>query len=598
MGSGPSGASSNTAFDAPTSGDPPASFPNLAPAGSKQPTERMMQKALPRPVERYLFLIAVLLNALPVLVSKYFPSMDGAAHLYNSRLIHELLFGQDDPLRLFYSFTAIPVPNWLGHFILTAALTILPAFLAEKMVVVAYVAGLPYAFRQLIRTISPRNVEYSFLILPFCYSYLFTLGFYNFSLALVLMLLTLAFWIRTDATPHTARTLGFLALLLTLLYFAHIFVFGLTLGMLGLHVVIHSVPGGTWQEGAWTRDMLRSMRPKLGRLACASAIPLILAFIYSRSMPSAPYYTFISRHELLEWLYTLRPIISYNMGLEGVYTQRIFQALVLLSIMSLFIFPAMGYFRRNGPNAVNATVINRRSALFWATSCLLLLLLYLLMPDGNGLAGYMSVRLGLLLFLFAIAALSLKRTPKWFTWAVILLVLYSNFELDRYYVSVVRDQNKVAMNCELACSHIPSGSIVFPIDRSGNWLGSHYSNYLGINKPLVILENYEAGTGYFPLRWNNARLPDLRLGRLHVADLIHGPWTRNDSRPERNVDHVFVLGDHRGFVNDVGNDVVKETLEHYTLIYANEDCAVYGPIGPSAADPARPDGEQNVVVPE
>lgn len=540
----------------------------------------MTRRTFPHSIERCLFLAAVLLNALPVLLFKYFPSMDGAAHLYNSRLIHELLFGQNDNVRLFYSFTEVPVPNWLGHFILVAALTILPAFLAEKVLLVLYVVGLPYAFRLLIKTISPQKVEYSFFILPFCYSYLFTLGFYNFSLALVLMFLTMAKWMRMDGTPHTPRALGNLIVLLALLYFAHIFVFGLTLGMLGLHIVINAAPTGPW-GGAWVKDVFRSMRPRLVRLGCASAIPLTLALLYYWRMPAAPHYTFIGRRELMEWLYTLRPIISYNTDLESVYIRQIFFALVALSVVSLCIVRRP----RNGQGAGNAAMANGRLALFWKALCLVFLLLYLLMPDGNGIAGYMSVRLGLLLLMFFIALLSLHGAPRWFTWAAILFMLYGNFNLGDYYVSVVREQNRIAMNCEKAGSHIPPGSIVYPVDRSGNWLGSHYSNYVGVNTPMVILDNYEAGQGYFPLRWNEAEFPGLRIGRLRVAGLIREPWTQNEGRLERDVDHILVLGDHHGFVQDAGNELVMETLAHYELIYSNEDCAVYKFAGIPLGDP-------------
>ncbi len=550
-----------------------SSLHGQAPAGSK-PWAGRIRKAYPRSIEPFLFLIAVLLNALPVLLFKYFPSKDGAAHLYNARLIQELLFGQDTTVSLFYSFTAIPVPNWLGHFIQAAALTVLPAFLAEKLLLVIYIVGLPYAFRQLIKVISPRNVEYSFFILPFCYSYVFTLGFYNFSLALVLMLLTMAYWLKMASAPRTVRSSINLFVLLTLLYFAHIFIFGLTLCMIGLHTVINAIPRKPWGH-AWFNDMFRSLWPKLWRLGIAAALPLLLALIYFWSMPAAPNATFVSKHELMEWLYTLRPIISYNTELERVYTQQIFYALVILAAMSLLVFPAMARLQHSGRDVMKAAMPNTRLALFWWALCLVVLVLYLLMPDERGLAGYMSIRLGLMLFIFIIAAVSLQKTPKWFTWVAVLFVLYCNYNLDYYYRSAVWYQNRIALNCERAASHIAPGSIVYPVNRSDNWLADHYSNYLGIDKPLVILKNYEAGLGYFPLQWNVAELPDLRLGRLRVADLIQEPWIQNEGRPKRDIDYVFVLGDINGFAIDADNDMVRETLEHFDLIYSNEDCAVY-----------------------
>ena len=43
-------------------------------------------------VERWFFLAMTLLNLMPIFVGKFFPTMDGAAHLYNSNLINHLLF--------------------------------------------------------------------------------------------------------------------------------------------------------------------------------------------------------------------------------------------------------------------------------------------------------------------------------------------------------------------------------------------------------------------------------------------------------------------------------------------------------------------------
>ena len=42
-------------------------------------------------VEPGLFLLITLVNLLPVLLVKYFPTVDGPAHLYNSKLMAELL---------------------------------------------------------------------------------------------------------------------------------------------------------------------------------------------------------------------------------------------------------------------------------------------------------------------------------------------------------------------------------------------------------------------------------------------------------------------------------------------------------------------------
>ncbi len=506
--------------------------------------------------------------------------MDGPAHLYNSRLIYELFFGGTESVRTFYDLTEIPVPNWLGHLMLAASLTVLPAFLAEKVVLLTYLVGLPYAFRWLIKVISPYNIEYSFFILPFCYSYLFTLGFYNYSLALILMFLALAAWISSDHTGHTQRIQFGLAGLLILLYFAHIFVFGLTLIMLALYIVIGSITRGRIDLNA----MFRSAWPGVVRLTFASFVPVLLALNYYWHMPEASAYTFVSMNELLEWVHTLRPIISYNIELECVHTRRIVHVLAILLMGSLSIFLANSI--RSHPAAAKPVRSDRNSIYFWWIMCLVFLVLYLVLPDGNGAAGYMTVRLGLMFFMIFIAALSLHRMPKLVTWAAIVFVLFSHLALSRYYISVVREQNRIAMNCEAAGEYLRAGSIIYPFDRSGNWLGRHYSNYLGVNTPVVILENYEAGLGYFPLKWNEEQVPGLWMGKMRVAELISEPWAQND-QPRQEVDHIFILGKYQDLANDTTDCFLKDALKRYTLIYSNENCTLLGLINSDLGNAAK-----------
>ncbi len=531
----------------------------------------MIQKVFHPTAERYLFLAAVSLNALPVLLFRFFPSMDGAAHLYNSRLILELLFGGTETIRSFYEFTPVPVPNWLGHFILSSGLLVLPAFMAEKVLLVLYAVGLPYAFRHLVRTVGPNNIEYSYFILPFCYSYLFTLGFYNFSLAIMIMFLVLAKWLRLEKVPHRSfGQVSGLATLLLLLYFAHIFVFGLTLFLLAFLSFMSSFRCIRW-SAAWLNEMYRSMLPKALSLAGAAFIPLLLSVVYYLNMPKALEYTFVSRSELVEWVFNLRPLISYNIELEGVYTRQIFSVLVIFSIAT-FLSGAWRTFRHHKERTSTYRQELLSISTWWAI-CLIFLFLYLLMPDGNGVAGYMSIRLGLLLLMFVLVALSLHRVPKWSIWSAIVLMMIPYSSLWKYHIAVIKDQNRIAKNIELAGEYLSPGSVVYPVNRSNNWLAPHYSNYLGVNRPVVILENYEAGLGYFPLQWNSTMMPAMRIGPVWLADLEHEFRLTKVNGMGEQVDHIFVLRD--GDQGNENDDFLELVLPYYDLIYSNEDCLLY-----------------------
>ena len=108
-------------------------------------------------IEKYIFFLILLLNLLPVLSYKFFPTMDGAAHLYNSNLINEMVLGNKE-LHQYYIFNSMPVPNWIGHIILSFFNLFLPAHIAERILLISFLIGLPLAFRSLLKTISIENI--------------------------------------------------------------------------------------------------------------------------------------------------------------------------------------------------------------------------------------------------------------------------------------------------------------------------------------------------------------------------------------------------------------------------------------------------------
>ena len=62
-----------------------------------------MLGVLPRH-EAILFYGFTLINLLPVVLFEAFPTVDGPSHLYNSRVVHEMLFHNDDFLAHYYAF--------------------------------------------------------------------------------------------------------------------------------------------------------------------------------------------------------------------------------------------------------------------------------------------------------------------------------------------------------------------------------------------------------------------------------------------------------------------------------------------------------------
>ena len=147
--------------------------------------------------EKVVFLIATVINMLPILMVKHFGSMDSPQHLYVSEVIGEL-WKSNELFQQFFKINNIPVGNWTGHFLLTVYNLILPGWIAEKLLFITYFLGIAYSFRYLIISIRGNPTYMTLLILPFSYTSLFLFGYYNFSLAFIPFFLCFGYWINIE----------------------------------------------------------------------------------------------------------------------------------------------------------------------------------------------------------------------------------------------------------------------------------------------------------------------------------------------------------------------------------------------------------------
>ncbi len=520
--------------------------------------------------ESYLFLLIVGMNLIPVLTHKYFPSLDGAPHLYNSQIINSLLLDDSAVLSQFYKLNPEPVPNWTGHVLLTFFNFFLPAFIAEKAVLLFYLIGLPLSFRSLVKSISPNSFVLTYLIFPFTYSYLFYLGFYNFCLALVFTFLSLRYWLTIKTFQW--KQISLLALLFFVTYFSHIFVFALLLFFLGTQLLFSAIMTH-WNESNNKKNIVHEVFLKLKILGISAAVPLALLGYYFLSRPASSENTFVPAEELINWLQDIRPIIALNVEIESVYTKPLYYLLSILFLIAIAIRIYHTYkVASDWKNALKELI---QPTDVWLLIALSLLVLYFKLPDTSASAGYISIRLGLFFFLFIILWLAVQSYYKGFAWIAVILTLYCNFKMNNYYDESSTELNKIIQDCEKASKFIAANSIVLPLNYTNNWLTGHFSNYLGIDKRLVILENYECGTTYFPVQWNDKALPNLTLGTKPVSDIPCINWQKTHNSQVKKIDYVFILGDIKSQSDSCTNEVNTILKKQYTIIYGSSYCQLF-----------------------
>src|SRR5690606_9290103 len=96
----------------------------------------------------------------------------------------------------------------------------------------------------------------------------------------------------------------------------------------------------------------------------------------------------------------------------------------------------------------------------------------------------------------------------------IALLLCTAFyqQLERFTIS--RELSEQVDQLMVSESLLNEKSTLLPLNYSTNWLHSIFSNYLGSNKLVLVLDNYEAGTPHFPLKWKEQLNPMGQIGNF------------------------------------------------------------------------------------
>ena len=512
--------------------------------------------------EPILFYSVLILNMLPVLLFRFFPTMDGAAHLYNSNIINELAFNAGSKMSAYFVFNDVIVPNWLGHFVLAFFNLLLPSFLAEKILLVSYLFLLPYSFRKLTSLYS--NVFLSYLIFPFCYTSLFYLGFYNLSISFILLFASIFYWKKNEMEWNFNKII-ILFLLISLTYFAHIFIYAILLFTLFLMLSQSAFRAFLGKKTTFS-TVFKQYWQQYFILLSAALPTLILMFLFVKNVHFASEEKRITNSELLRWIKDVRPLIAL-MGEEVRFTEIYYHLLIALSSIVLF----LDIQKKRGKDVKKSLFFHFSNTISLAKNIFLIvgiivLTLYFVVPDSAS-AGMMSERLCLVFFIYMVLWLSLQTFPNWLCQFSIFIVLIVNFGLLARYIKATKAYNSEASSIYEAANYIAPYSVVLPLNNSENWLDGHFSNYVGTDKPLIILENYEANTAWFPIKWNEKELPNFNLNGSNFELPTFVQTNSTNKNNSQIIDYVLI----RGTENKITAVQIEELSKFYDEIFRSKN---------------------------
>jgi hypothetical protein len=177
--------------------------------------------------EPILFWVLACAHLVPIWGFRYVPTQDGPSHLVNAKILNELAWS-NPRFEAYFEVRAEPIPNWTSHVALAGLFYVMPPLIAEKVLVTIYILGFAGAIRYFLGAFGPRTQPLSWLGLALVFNRCLWMGFYNYCLSVPLLWLILGYCLRRRASFGPVQVIV-LALLFGLTYFTHLVGFGLAI---------------------------------------------------------------------------------------------------------------------------------------------------------------------------------------------------------------------------------------------------------------------------------------------------------------------------------------------------------------------------------
>lgn len=519
--------------------------------------------------EKLLFVILVVFSLIPVWSNKYFLSGDGPCHLYNSKVLldfitsHNLDFYDD-----YYFLNRNLDPNWFSHITLAFLLSFLPDFIAEKIFITAYIILYAVGLRWLLKTINKENTFLFFLGFSFVFQHTFQMGFFNYSFSFVFFFFSVSYWLSQKSGFTAAKTF-ILSVINTVLFFVHPvgwILSALTIGLIILFEFILSIP----DLKKLTENPVKKLLDK-SFTYCLIFLPSVLLFLgyaFRKGLKTVP------NPDSLKHLYHsfLELKVLVNM------TNKEQMWAICLSVLFGLIFLYALYYK------IRIRKFNRYEAFF--AVFLIMLYIYFFQPGQIAGAGILSIRLQFIPFLVVIPWLANINFNIKIKWTVMLSAFIISIVLIAVRMPYHTLASKAVKEYLSVRDYIDDKSTVLPLSYSHNgktpegtlianriWLFMHAADYIGTDKSLIIFDNFEGNTGYFPIIWKQEKNPYYYISTNEgfenqppSVDILN-----YNKKTGGNIDYVITWCLDEQYSNHTYTKNILEQLKgNYALIFSSE----------------------------
>jgi hypothetical protein len=146
-----------------------------------------------------------------------------------------------------------------------------------------------------------------------------------------------------------------------------------------------------------------------------------------------------------------------------------------------------------------------KSKLAWLIAPFIILIAYFFFPDWISSGGFISIRLLLYFYLLIIIWIGIQETSSKIIFIPVLILFITSLFFLKYHFNLSKPYSEIANEFTEAGKVIESGKIVLPLNYQQNLLYTNMSNYMGCEKPIIVLDNYEPTKPHFPLLWKKGQ---------------------------------------------------------------------------------------------
>lgn len=512
-----------------------------------------------RIIEAVIFYTALIANVSIVYATKYFSTLDAGSHAYNANILYELLFQKDSVFKDYYTFNPDIVPNSTSYFILLLLKPFTSFYVAEKILFSIFFICTPLFFRSIVKRLNPENLWLSNLIFPFTHFTLVYMGFFNFTLGTMFFFMFISVYLRLK-NEISIKKMIILFFAIGAVYFSHPFVFLATV----LFAIAHTLSYLIFNFKTIKQEKFKWLINHTVNLLIPAALFLILTIIYFLKRQTGEIKHFLKTDELNALITQIGPLHAFGSGIAK-------DAFALFCIICVFIIFA--FVKRVIEVKKNGwTSIIKTNDVFLGLSLLFVYFTYT-QPDWDEYGGFISVRMVLFVYFFLLLWLASFNLDKRICIVLIPVYFYFCVPINLSIRESLTFSNKNLKKMEMAFEKLEPNKTLIPFYFADYlWQGVHYPNYLGADKAVVVLDNYEANTKYFPIVWNEEKIPEVRVGPRSVEGFCM--FWKSGKRPDwKKADYVLIFGEKPG--NPCYDEVKKIVEDNYDGIFKKEDIVLY-----------------------